>query len=192
MKSSLKRTLGVILIALSVLAAAIGFCQTMPFWDLGMPCWDADIDRQEINSNTRIVYCINFWPRDAVSGADVDAGTTNQNELTVWEINLRRDEQTLFVNNHLLNTGETYKTSRWTPSINPWVLSTRGFAIKNEGLLTSIESPTSTDALYVSGDVYEGWRINPLGFIILGSGIWLFWQGKKELKQETLNTAKAG
>lgn len=192
MKPSSKRTLGIILIALSVLAAAIGFCQTMPFWDLRMPCWDADIDRQEINSNTRIVYCINFWPRDAVSGADVDAGTTNQNELTVWEINLRRDEQTLFVNNHLLNTGETYETVRWTPSINPWLLFTRRVVIKNEGLLTAIVSSTSTDALNVSGDVYEGWFINPLGFIILGSGIWLFWQGTKELKKEILNTAKAG
>lgn len=192
MKPSSKRTLGIILIALSVLAAAIGVCQTMPFWDLGLPCYDANIDSQEINSNTRIVYCINFWPRDAVSGAWVEDGSTDQNELAVLEIHLRRDEQTLFVNNHLLNTGETYETAGWTPSINPWVLYTHGFAIKNEGLLTSIESSTSTNALYVSGDVYEGWSTNPLGFIILGSGIWLFWQGKKELRQEILNTAKAG
>jgi hypothetical protein len=192
MTPSSKRTLGVILIALSVLAAAIGVCQTLRGADLGMPCWDADIDRQEINSNTRIVYCINFWPRDAFSGAWVDDGSTDQNEIAVREIHLRRDEQNLFVNNHLLNTGETYEKVRWTPSINPWLLLIRGFAIKNEGLLTSIESSTATNALFVSGDVYEGWFINPLGFIILGSGIWLFWQGKKELKQEILNTAEAG
>jgi hypothetical protein len=192
MNPSSKRTLGVILIALSVLAAAIGVCQTARLADLRMPCWDADIDRQEINSSTRIVYCINFWPRDAASGALVDAGSTAQDELAVWEINLRRDEQTLLVNDHLLNTGETYETARWTPTINPWVLFTHGFVIKNEGLFTSIESSTSTDALYVSGDVYEDWLINPLGFIILGSGIWLFWQGKKELKQVILDTAKAG
>ncbi|MBV6403026.1 MAG: hypothetical protein CNIPEHKO_03348 [Anaerolineales bacterium] len=192
MKPSSKRTLGVILIALSVLAAAIGVCQITPLADLGMPCWDADIDRQEINSSTRIVYCINFVPLDAVSGAWVDAGSTDQNEIAVREIHLRRDGQILFINNHMLSTGETYDGIRWTPSVNPWILFTRGFVIKNEGLFTSIESPTITDALYVSGNVYEGWRINPLGFIILGSGIWLFWQGKKELKQEILNTAKAG
>ena len=192
MKPSSKRTLGVILIALSVLAAAIGFCQTARLADLGLPCYDANVRSQEINSNTRIVYCINFWPLDAFSGAWVDDGSTDQNELAVREIHLRRDGQTLFVNNHLLNTGETYETARWTPSINPWLLFTRDFVIKNEGLLTSIVSSTSTDALYVSGDVYEGWFINPLGSIILGSGIWLFWQGKKELKQEILNTAKAG
>jgi hypothetical protein len=192
MKPSSKRTLGIILIALSVLAAAIGVCQTARLADLSMPCYDADIHRQEINSNSRIVYCINFWPRDAASGAWVDDGSTNQDEIAVREIDLRRDEQTLFVNNHSLNTGETYETVRWTPSINPWLLFTRGFVIKNEGLLISKESSTPTDALYVSGDIYEGWLVNPLGLIIFGSGIWLFWQGKKELKQEILNTAKAG
>jgi hypothetical protein len=192
MKPSSKRTLGTILIALSVLAAAIGVCQITPLDDLGMPCWDADIDEQKIYSNTRIVYCINFWPLGAASGAWVQAGSTTQDELTVWEVNLRRDEQTLFVNNHLLNIGETYETVRWTPSINPWVVFTHGFAIKNHGLLRYKRSSTPTNTLYVSGDVYEGWRINPLGFVIFGSGIWLFWQGKKELKQEILNTAKTG
>ena len=192
MKPSSKRTLGVILIALSVLAAAIGVCQTARLDDHSMPCYDADIDRQEINSNTRIVYCINFWPRDAASGAWVEDGSTDQNEIAVREIHLRRDEQTLFVTNHSLNTGETYKTAHWTPTFNPWVLYTHGFEIKNEGLLTSLESSMSTNTLYVSGDIYEDWSINPLGFIILGSGIWLFWRGKKELKQEILNAEKAG
>ena len=182
MKPSSKRTLGIILIALSVLAAAIGVCQITPLTDLGMPCYDADVHSQEINSATRIVYCINFVPLDAVSGARVDAGSTNQNEIAVREIHLRRDEQTLFVNNHLLNSREVYEKVRWAPSVNPWLLFTRSFTIKNEGLLTSVESSTPTDVLYVSGDVHEGWFINPLGFMILGSGIWLFRQGKKELK----------
>jgi hypothetical protein len=191
MKPSSKRALGVILIALSVLAAAMGVCQTARLADLGLPCWDADIDRQEINSSTRIVYCINFWPRDAASGTWVEDGSTDQNEIAVREIHLRRDEQTLFVNNHSLSTGEIYKTAHWTFTINPWVLYTHGFEIRNEGLLTSIESSMSANTLYVSGDIYEDWSINPLGFIILGSGIWLFWQGKNELKQERLSTAKA-
>jgi hypothetical protein len=192
LKPSSKRTLGVIIIALSALTAAIGVCQTMPSTDLGMPCYDADIQRQEINSDARIVYCISFWPLEAWSGAYVESGSTHQNEIAVYEIDLRRDEQTLFVNNHSLSTGETHKTAHWTPSINPWVLYTHGFVIKNEGLLTLIASSTPTDALYVSGDIYEDWSINPLGFIILGGGIWLFWKGKKESKQEILNTAKAG
>ena len=120
---------------------------------------------------------------EALSGGGIYAvGSTNQNEITVGELKLRRDGQTLLVNYHSLNTGEIYNATHWTSSINPWILFTRRFAINNSGLLTYANSSIPTDVLYVSGDVYEGWCINPLGLIILVCGIWLFRQGKKELK----------
>ena len=193
MKPSSKRALGVAIIALSVLAMAIGVCQVMPYAFVDFPCFDDEVRSQEINSDTRIVYCISIFPLEALSGGGIyDDGSSNQDEIAVGEISLKRDDQTLFVNNHALNVSEIYKTTKWNPSINPWVLFTRHFEIKNEGLLIPNESPTPIDVLYVSGYVYEGWFINPLGLVILVYGILLFRQGKKELQQESLSKSKVG
>jgi len=184
MKPSSKRTLGIVLIVLSVLTLAIGFCQIVPLGFVDFPCFDDMVRQQEINSDTRIVYCISIWPRQAISGGAIyDEGTSNQDEIKVRDLNLKRDEQALLVNNHPVNPQESYETVLWRASISPWLIFTSRFEIKNEGI-TSIGSSDPSNVLYVSGDVHEGWLPNPLGLIILGVGIWLFRQGKKEQKQE--------
>jgi hypothetical protein len=193
MKPSSKRTLGVIIIVLSVLSIAIGVCQIVPYAFVDFPCFDERFLQHEIKSDTRIAYCISVWPLEALSGGGIyDYGSTSQDEVTIRDLALRRDGQTLFVNAHPLATGEIYKTTKWKMSFNPWILFTHRFEINNKGLITSTESVETVDALYVSGDVYEGWFINPLGLIILGCGIWLFRQGKKELKQELHPATEAG
>lgn len=214
MKPSSKRMFGIVIIVWSVLTIAIGVCQVTPFGNIDFPCGGGGDGK--INSESRIVYCISWWPLRAHGGGVYAIGSTNQNEAVIREINLRRDGQSLFVNNHLLNTDETYETTHWIPSINPWVLYTRRFVIRNGGLLTpawlaliakhsgqagmlpvtdellySAKDSILTEVLYVSGDVYEGWFINPLGFIILRYGIWLFRQGKKELQQQLHSTTEA-
>ena len=192
MKPSSKRTLGIILIVISVLTLAVAFCQIVPIGFVDFPCFDKQVLLRDIDPDTRMVYCISIWPLRAISGGAIyDIGTSNQDEATVGELNLRRDEQTLFVNNRPINAGEVYKTVHWTPSINPWLIFSSHFEIKNEGL-TLIGSAASANVLYVSGDVHEGWFPNPLGLIIFVSGIWLFRQGKKELKQELHSTTAAG
>src|SRR6266508_3408812 len=180
MKPSSKRTLGIVLIVLSVLTLAIGFCQIVPLGFVDFPRFDDMVRQQEINSDTRIVYCISILPRQAISGGAIyDEGTSNQDEIKVRDLNLKRDEQALLVNNHPVNPQESYETVLWRASISPWLIFTSRFEIKNEGI-TSIGSSDPSNVLYVSGDVHEGWLPNPLGLIILGVGIWLFRQGKKE------------
>jgi hypothetical protein len=199
MTPSSKRTFAILIIVLSVIAMAIGFCQVIPYGNVDFPCFGGG---GEAHSDTRIVYCISYWPLSAHGGEIYAIGSTNQNEVAVREINLRREGQSLFINNHSLSTDETYETTRWIPSINPWILYTHHFVIRTSGLLTaaelariseagagmlrideglskSAEGSILTDVIYVSGDVYEGWFINPLGFIILGYGIWLFGQGRR-------------
>jgi hypothetical protein len=193
MKPTSKRTLGVIIIALSILLIAIGVCQVIPYAFVDFPCFDDEFLQQEIKSDTRIAYCISIWPLEALSGGGIyDYGSTSQDEITVRELDLRRDGQSLFVNERPLAAGEIYKITKWKMSFNPWVLFTRRFEINNKGLITSTESVPSVDALYVSGDVYEGWFINPLGLIILGCGLWLFKQGKMEIKEELPSATEAG
>ena len=178
MKPSSKKSLGIVLLVISVLALAIAFCQIVRIGFVDFPCFDEQVRQQEISSDTRIVYCVSIWPRQAISGGAIyDDGTSNQDEIKVRDLNLRRDEQILFVNNHSINPNESYKMVLWSASINPWLIFTNSFEIKNEGI-TSMGS--NVPVLYVSGDVHEGWLPNPLGLIILGVGIWLFRQGKKE------------
>lgn len=192
MKPSSLQTLGVILIVLSVIALAIAICQITPLAFVDFPCLDDIVNHQEIKPSTRIVYCISLWPLQAISGGGIyDIGVSEQDEVTVKGLKLRRDGQTLYVNNRPLKVGENYGFTRIIPSISPWILFQNRFEIRNDGLLLGQSSPLST-ALYVSGDVVEGWLPNPLGLLLLGFGIWLFSKGKKEgkLKLETNNMAK--
>ena len=85
------------------------------------------------------------------------------------ELKLRRQEQTLFVNDQPLQIGERYDVVRQNPSNNPWLRFTTHFVIVNSGLY----SPAPSNALYVTGDVKEDWQVSPLGAIILVSGIGL-------------------
>ena len=182
MKPSSKRILGIILIVLAVLTLPIAFCQVIPLGFVDFPCFDDQIRKQEISSETRIVYCISIWPRQALSGGAIyDEGKTDQEAIKVGALNFRRDGQNLLVNNHMVTPREAYTTTHWNAALNPWVIFTSRFEIKNEGI-NPIGTSSPAEALYVTGDVYESWLPNPLGLIILGSGIWLFRQGKTKQK----------
>jgi len=184
MKSSRKYLLGIVLIVFSALALANAVGQIMPatIFD-SFPCSNEHFRNADVSSDTRMVYCISLLPLKAISGIGVYAyDTTNQDQIVVRELNLKREGQTLYVNNHALNVGEVYKKVLWKPSINPWLIFTTRFSIKHIEIELA-ESPTSTNMLYVGGDVHEGWLPNPLGLVILGCGIWLYKQGKRERKQ---------
>lgn len=200
MKPTAKHTLGLILIVLSGLALIIAIGQVVPTKFVDFPCFDGQVHsgfaNQDISPDTRIGYCISIWPLQAISGGGIYAvGTTTQDEITVRALKLRRDRLTLYVNNHPLDPDQVYKTVRLIPSLNPWLIFTHCFTIKNRRIqsiasFTSFDMlsddvdeswipSTSFDMLYVSGDVDEGWIPNPLGLVILGGGIWLFRRGKK-------------
>ncbi|MCS6883624.1 MAG: hypothetical protein NZU74_20040 [Chloroflexaceae bacterium] len=175
-----KFSLGIILIVISVVLLVIAIYQVTPTMAVDFPCQAGLVP--DVRPDTRIAYCVSLWPLEAFSGGGVYAlGATDQDEITVGMLKLERQEQTLVVNDHPLEVGETYSTVRWTPSLNPWLIFTTRFFVKNEGLKRA-NLPTSSDTLYVSGDVYEGWLPNPAGFLILGGGILFLVQGIKERK----------
>ncbi len=120
MKPSSKRTLGIILIVVSVLTLAVAFCQIVPLGFVDFPCFDAQVRQQKIGSDTRIVYCISIWPRQALSGGAIyDQGTSDQDTVKVGDLSFKRDEQILSVNNHAITPNETYKTVHWNAIVNP-------------------------------------------------------------------------
>jgi hypothetical protein len=169
MQPSSKRTLGIVLLVLSLVALPVAFCQVTPIGFVDFPCLGQQIDLENISSDTRLAYCVSIWPRQAISGGGIyDYGTSNQDEIRVDPFVFRREDLTLFVNNHPIKPGETYTTTRYSV-LNPWVVLTSRFELKNDGPLSE-QSSLSASVLSGSGDVYEGWFPNPLGFIILGYG----------------------
>ncbi len=145
-------------------------------------CFDNYVRNQDVSSDTRIVYYISFWPLEAISGGGIyDEGSATQDEITVRELDLKRDEQSLSVNNHSIDPGETYNKIDFIPSFNFWLIFKTRFMIINKGIV-SVGSFTKVDVLYVSGGVDEGWIPNPFGLIILLIGIRLFRQGKRDQK----------
>lgn len=133
-------------------------------------------------SDTRIVYCIYSTHYKIYGPGFYAQGTTRLNEVMAGELKLRRQEQTLFVNDQPLQIGERYDVVRQNPSNNPWLRFTTHFVIVNSGLY-SPASPSGSNALYVTGDVVESWQVSPLGAIILVSGIGLVILGNRGTKR---------
>jgi hypothetical protein len=194
MKPSLKRALGILFIVLSLLMFLIAVCQITPIVLVDIPCLGSDDSDYPpgTTQDTRIGYCISYYPVKAISGGEIYAsGSTKQDEVTVDQLVFRREDETLYVNGHPINSGEVYKTTDWRLSANPWLIITTRFEIRNDGI-TPIDSLASVNMLFVSGDAVEGWLPNPLGIIVLGGGIWLFVRGTRERSLVSNNLAAAG
>jgi hypothetical protein len=157
---------------------------------IDFPCEAGLGPRPEIFSGTRIAYCISFWPRQPSSGGDVYAmGSTDHDEVTVngqidtalGALTLARQEQTLVVNAQALQPKESYNGFGWRFTSNPWLLLTARVMLTNEGIAPT-RNEISSNAILVSGGVYEGWLPGPIGIIALIFGIWLIRRGNQERK----------
>lgn len=178
-----KCLLGIALVVASVALLVIAVDQLIPTMHVDFPCLAGYGIRPNIGSNTQIAYCISHWPRGVSGGGVYAIGATDQAEITVEKLKFIRQGQTLIVNARQLGIGETYRKVNWMLSVNPWLIFTTRFVVKNDGLKQT-DSSTSNDMLYISGDVYESWLPNPVGFLMLGSGVWFVVQGLKERKRK--------
>ncbi len=192
LKPKSKSTIGIILISLSLITLAIAVFQIVPiFFPIDLPSCKDGLD-DSIVINSRIGYCLNIHPFNLINRGMVSkSGSTDSDGIIVDVLEIRRKNQSISINFHPLVLGEIYQKFHWFPSINPWLILTYRYEVKNEGI-SPLKSPTSPDMIFISGDVYEGWLPNPVGFIILGCGVWLIWQGRKEQKQELNPLQKAG
>ena len=190
MQPSSKRVLGIFLVVVSLVTLVIAFCQVVPMGFVDFPCTGQQVGQQGIASDSRLAYCLSVWPRQAISGGGIyDIGTSNQDEIRVDPLNLKRYNLTLSVNGHEINPGQTYKTTRFA-GLNPWVVLTSRFEVRNDGLMPE-ELTSSASVLFVTGDVHEGWFPNPLGLIVLIGGVWLIRQGKEVPEHQVRQTKAA-
>ena len=160
--------------------------------NMDFPCeWFGAPQNTSVNEDTRIAYCISWYPRNYSGGGVYAEGTTTEDRIMVspqapWHstLTIQRREDAVTINNQLLQIGMSFHQFAWFPSANPWLLYGANARVTNEGLL-GVNRPRPVDALYVSGDVKESWLLNPLGLIILAMGAWLWAVGAKSQKQTT-------
>jgi hypothetical protein len=172
MNVSPKQLLGILLIAISVITLVQAIRQIRPLpVTMNFPCSGEENVRQEgMSASTRLAYCLSFWPFNMGGGGIYALGTSDQEEARVSGLRFRREGETLYVNNRPLEIYERYETVRWTMPRNPWLILTNHFEIRNAGLIS--DSPnTTSDVLFISGDVQQGWLPNPLGLIMLAAGM---------------------
>ena len=173
--------------SLLLLIAAI-FCRGWPYLHVDFPCEWFGYPATLSNAHTRIAYCISYWPRNAVSGGAVYAyGSTDQDRILadslgrpIWHSRLvfERQADILVFNGQRLAPGQTTSVARWFPSLNPWLLVTTHLSVTNEGR-RQIQG-ASSDTIYVSGDMKEGWLPNPLGIVVLAIGLSLLVRGAND------------
>jgi hypothetical protein len=123
-----------------------------------------------------------------VGSTDQDETTViGQRDLALGALTLARQEQVLVVNGRALQPKESYNGFGWRLALNPWLLLTARVTLTNEGIAPT-RNEVSSNAILVSGGVYEGWLPGPIGIIGLIIGIWLIKRGNQERRNMRRNT----
>lgn len=126
-------------------------------------------------SDSVISYCVSFIRRDVLSGGGIySQGESNTNTVSISDrfssykpIGVERVDTGIKVNGILLRIGESHSWIEYYPTINPWVIYNAKMTITNKG------NVNDSKAVYVEGEIREGWFLNPLGIILLLLGIYL-------------------
>lgn len=177
MKTFIMLIVGMVLILFSVNSLFTAINDSRFKFNVDFGCAGIEMNSpKNIKPTTRIEYCIGYISYNTISGSSVYAsGETDKDNITVGELEFKRVDQTLFINNQKVESGETYETFEWSQSKNPWLIETTRFAIRNAGI--SSKSSVSPGKIYIDGTVHGGWSFSPLGLIILILGIGLFKYG---------------
>ena len=188
-----KYRVGLFLTAIAGVSVLIAFAQSTRTWFADFPCGYYFYPEALVQPDTRIAYCIDFVGRHVASGAGIYAEGTVRSDDTVVEpyapafgfskIHIRRTALLLEVDGHPVNVGQSYMRLSWSPSLNPWLLYANRLTVWNQGLSKAPE------ALLVSGELYEGWLLSPLGPVALFAGILLIYTGRKELSRRAAEAA---
>ena len=174
---------GIGLLIVSLISLCFAFFETAKYVYVDYPCRLGLGPRLEVKEGTRIWYCINLWPRNAVSGGIVYAyGSSNENRVIIPRqgivptLFLERQNDILIVNGHILNPKERYDRFLWQFSWNIWLIFTANLTIQNGGLID--------DVLQVYGDIEEGWLPQPLGIILTILAILLILKGSTKIRND--------
>ena len=186
MKLSNKYRLGTTLIVLSILFFILAIYQVIPSLEFNSPCSTFDSTELAVPTEAQIAYCVNNNLTFSGTGF-YGNGYSTTDQVTMDIFSFRRENQVLLTNGHRLQPQESYRSFAWRLSTNPWLIITKTSEIRNEGINSSV----SDGVLKVVGDVNEGWFPNPLGLVILMTGVWLYRNGVKDRNRVQQNLVPA-
>jgi hypothetical protein len=188
---------GILLILLVGLGLLAAICAVRFQGNVDFPCFDLESgeclmgygplgpghDVEELGQ-ARMVLCISVYPRGWAGGGTIAQGPEFSDMWSGSGIKLERQDDKLLVNGKSLEVGESSDWFRVYPTLNPWLLETTHTEITNRGVFDCYKilgedtvGRQDIDALYAYGGISEGWLPNPLGFVILGIGVWLVVRG---------------
>ena len=168
-----RRVWGYILTFISIVSLFIMYFQVRRTWYADFPCsYEYQLGRPVENSDSVISYCVTYIMRKVQSGGGIySEGESSTNTVSIkgWynPIDIERVDTEINVNGKLLEKGESTTWFEYYPTINPWVINNIRMTVTNQGHLDD------SDAVYVEGEIREGWLLNPLGMILLALGIYL-------------------
>jgi hypothetical protein len=165
-----------------LMLVAVPFCGAK-LGSVDFPC--SAMPMVSVTSETRIAYCVDQWPRNFYGGGFYAAGAVSEDTLSLPAdgilrsgLTLQRRGSAITANGMPIGEGQTYSESHSALSLNPWLLVTTRFTISSYGpeapFPVMVES-VPTNAIYLFGEVREGWLPGPLGpiMLIIGIALWV-------------------
>lgn len=139
-------------------------------------------------NDARMYFSVSAYFRDSLGGGTVagDPWYTDSRTLVVsniWgrNIEVERRGQRLVVNGWQYDSGQKCHRFKVWPIVGMWVLPSAELHLKNEGVFHCLRLPDGrelpADVLFVTGELRTSWMPNPLGLMVLFSGVWMVLHG---------------
>lgn len=181
-KQRILANFGFFLVVLMMVFLVFAFLEIEPVY-VDFPCESALTPASTVTEKTRIVYCINIWPRNVLGGGRAYfQGSTSDTYFSVPGTDIVPPHTIILKHNSVvindvpLQMNETYERSYWRLTYNPWEIHTSRIRM-------TPMSYDSTNIIFVKGDIYEKRVLNPIGPICLSIGIGL-WIRQRKLSQK--------
>jgi hypothetical protein len=192
-KYSIMILIGIIIVLFTCIFIPIGYYQNIPSLFIDFPCPE---DPYFNIHDKKVIVCISLFPREAISGGGIYYEDTTNNDTFIIELPetgnssillnemekrnkviVIREENIILLNNIKYAPGEGYYRNYYYLQWNPWIWHTLEINVENKGI-----SDQNGNALYIFGEVKEGWIVSPIGLVILFIGVCLLLIGLRKRK----------
>jgi hypothetical protein len=180
--SSVLHRVGLYLLIASGVSLVLTVFWTMSMGAVDFPCSSGPF--VDPGPNDTFAYCISAYPRNAYGGYVYSHGSSSKEKVSIpmgpfWHGSYVAEPhgEMVLLNGRELAPGDSYETTRWFQSVNPWLAVSADIIFANTGPFVL---PSGREIPMLSGSIEEGWGFSPLGLIIGLAGYWLVWRYPSE------------
>jgi hypothetical protein len=150
------------------------------YWRNGKP-----VDPRSV----RMFLSVSYFPRGFQGGGALANGPEPTDLAIVrTDLRLQRIDDRLVINGVVIPPGKSYTRRIIHWAIRLWMLPTTLTEISNRGVFhcfRTVEGDHAINALYVWGQIKEGWTLNPAGPVSLLIGLWLIFKRNHNVRDES-------